>query len=83
MKGLLAFVLIGALTGCQDKDETSRYQHPAAYLMAHLEYVKDDRTGLCFAYGLVGEDNGGPVLATVSCDAAKKYLPKTSPEDSL
>lgn len=44
-------------------------QNDVNEVMEHLQYMKDTRTGICFAYYWGGAGNGGPALATVPCEA--------------
>ncbi len=39
-----------------------------------IHYVKDSRTGLCFANGWSGGYNGGPFAATVPCSPEVEKL---------
>lgn len=39
-----------------------------------IAYIRDKRTGLCFAYMWGGMANGGPALASVDCASVEKFL---------
>lgn len=46
----------------------------ANFVMENLEFVRERRTGLCFAYEWQGFANGGPMLAWVPCSGLEKLL---------
>lgn len=49
-------------------------------LVSSIQYIKDSRTGLCFAYYY----GGGPALATVPCEAIPpKMLTVTKPPSQV
>lgn len=39
-----------------------------------LVYFKDHQTSLCFAYGFVDQDHGGPMLTNVPCINVENVL---------
>ena len=45
-----------------------RLQVEATRVVGRIQYIKDGRTGLCFAYYWGGGYNGGPALTTVPCE---------------
>ncbi|MFH1325842.1 MAG: hypothetical protein ABIH48_00025 [Candidatus Falkowbacteria bacterium] len=70
-------------TGCDKAEEVrareesqqlERIQQNANEVVGNIQYIKDSRTGLCFAYCWVGMANGGPALATVPCDSVPPEL---------
>ena len=82
MKKMLAVMCIGILalltTGCEkseavraqeENQRVQRLQAKANEVVDSIQYIKDTRTGLCFAYYWGGAGNGGPALATVPCEA--------------
>jgi hypothetical protein len=95
MKIFLYFVCIGILAfvfaGCEDsKDrfvrEETKKEH-ARHIVANdiigkIQYIKDPRTGLCFAYFWKGAVDGGPALATVPCEAIPPDLLITAEVES-
>lgn len=51
----------------------------AKQLVQDLVYIKDDKSGLCFAYAWHGgnyDNYGGPVFTEVSCEKVEKLLVK-------
>ncbi len=44
-----------------------------AEVVARIHYIKDQHTGLCFAYFY---EPGGPVLACVPCERVEAFLPQ-------
>lgn len=44
-------------------------------IIKEIRYIRDDRTGLCFAYYWGGSYHGGPALTEVPCDRVSKFLP--------
>lgn len=69
------FVLLSAVS-CNDPNhlaqhaqETQNYRAlKAKTVISNLVYIKDVRTGICFAYAWEGQGNGGPALTSVQCD---------------
>ena len=76
MKRTIAFVSIVILTlfyvGCSNQYERNQRALYKAkqlqYVLHSIDYIKDTRTGFCFAYHWGGSGNGGPALATVPCE---------------
>jgi hypothetical protein len=72
-------------TACEHRHADPSVYHPyrisgesRRFLIGNLGYLRDDRTGICFAYGYFG----GPALATVACDLIPMELlsrPETDP----
>lgn len=65
--------------GCQNdqskkEEQTRLLQLSADEIVGKLHYIKDPRTGLCFAYYWGGTANGGPALANVPCEAIPTNL---------
>ncbi len=60
---------------CETGESSSRQWPPDVKneIVSGLQYVKDPRTNLCFAYYL-GVVQGGLVLTTVPCDAIPPEL---------
>lgn len=81
MRSILSLICGAVLvitTGCErPEEELARKQSERAELQRNsargvvggIQYIKDARTGLCFAYYWGGGLNGGPALATVPCEA--------------
>lgn len=78
---LLVSTLIS--TGCMSREEHARAEadHRAQYMLNQaknivlgIQYIKDPRTNLCFAYYWGGLSDGGPALATVPCETASNYV---------
>lgn len=85
MKQILAVICVVVLaffaTGCEksevlhaqeENQRAQRLQADANKVVVEIQYIKDPRTGLCFAYmsGL----SGGMALATVPCEAIPPQL---------
>lgn len=82
----LVYVFVGAafyaMAGCSEKSDAQAAAEAAFYrkraaqeMAATVEYARDPRTGLCFAYKWDGMANGGPAFANVPCtDAVQKLL---------
>ena len=71
---VLAFFLTITLfiTGCRNEklpdsldSESVKRQKTANLVVGNIQYIKDPRTGICFAYYWGGMANGGPALTTV------------------
>ncbi len=76
-------VLLLLVTGCESREtikanrEKMRLENlksDATMVVARIKYIKDPRTGLCFAYYWDGSLNGGKALATVPCEAIPSHL---------
>ncbi len=75
---ICATVLMLLTTGCWEKsekqikqDEIERVQllHGEAILAIYnIQYIRDTRTNICFAYYWGGDRTGGPALACVPCE---------------
>ena len=82
--GVVCIVLLTFLiSGCENPEtvqvqkeakRVQRLQSNANEVVDNIQYIKDLRTGLCFAYYWGGMANGGPALATVSCEAVPAHL---------
>ncbi len=53
-------------------------QEKANQVVSEIQYMKDPRTGVCFAYYYWEGYNGGPALATVPCDSIPSDLLKVA-----
>jgi uncharacterized membrane protein len=61
------FIVVGiifSVASCVPHPSTSK----AEEVVSDLRYVKDERTGICFAYTWVGNYRGGPALTAVPCE---------------
>ena len=77
-------VLVLFINGCGWVDEQEKaarewiqveqLQPVANEVVSEIQYIKDRRTGLCFAYHWRGSMYGGPALATVPCEAIPAEL---------
>ena len=87
MERILVVMCVGVLAlfvvGCAKSEEVraqkenkrvQRLQANANEVVGSIQYIKDTRTGLCFAYYWGGMGNGGPALATVPCEAISPKL---------
>lgn len=71
--GLFFVALALSTAGCE-KEEKVVPQYKADDIVGGLRYIKDPRTGLCFAYYWGGAYNGSPALATVPCELIPPHL---------
>ena len=91
MQQIFVVMCVAALasfaTGCEKpevvraRQETQRAEHfnsEVNKIIDDIQYIKDPRTGLCFAYYWGGSGNGGPALATVPCDQVAGMLISTN-----
>lgn len=69
------------LAGCRGSpEEARRERHDRIVQYANqaadeMVYVRDDRTGLCFAFWWIRYDRSGtPAMASVPCDAVRDRL---------
>jgi len=80
MKKIIAFfctsILASLAIGCDmstearaGKAQMRASQATANKVVAGIEYIRDPRTGFCFAYYWGGAANGGPALAAVPCES--------------
>lgn len=76
-------LLVLLITGCgnpkviraqKEAQEVKYRQNKVNEVVCNIQYIKDPRTGLCFAYYWGGMANGGPALATVPCDSIPPHL---------
>jgi len=88
MKRLIIFLMFVAIigtfctlnVGCDDNPEEAiaqqgrRNQRLVNDMVRDIVYIKDPRTGLCFAYKWGGAANGGPALAMVPCESIPEEL---------
>ena len=80
MKKLFMLLML-FLTGCHftttEEWIQKHKEHNASealVVMREMVYVKDNRTGLCFAYYWGNDEDGGPALTNVPCDKVEKFL---------
>lgn len=78
MKTFLIFFLALLIAGCSNKLETS---DKIEFDPTDIQYVKDNRTNLCFAYVSTQEASEpiyseGIGIATVTCDSIPTFLLK-------
>ncbi len=84
-------ILILFSTGCKRAEEVRAkvraqeenrreqiLQANANEVVSDIQYIKDMRTGLCFAYYWGGMPEGGPALTTVPCEAIPPQLLKVA-----
>lgn len=70
--GFLVFVCVMiCFCGCESREEArmrvdQENQNETLFFVKHLKYVKDTRTGICYAYEW--NFRYTPVFATVSCE---------------
>lgn len=88
MKKIIAVTVVAVIamlaTGCKKFQEYQKaqakaelallLQQTASDVASAIVYIKDERTGLCFAYYWGGGVHGGPALATVPCEAIPTNL---------
>ena len=74
-------ILLICLCGCSPENSSveqakiKTYQQNAlTEVVSGIQYVKDPRTGLCFAYYWGGMAQGGPALASVPCESVPTNL---------
>jgi hypothetical protein len=71
----LTLVLLLA-NGCKKREYISVDTDDANLLAKSLTYLRDPRTGLCFAYFFEtrGDHQGGPALANVPCERVEHLI---------
>lgn len=87
MRLVLSFLLMVGLgtsailvSGCESREESRRAEHDrlvgyASRAAREMVYVRDERTGLCYAFWWQRYDrSGSPALAHVPCDAVAGRL---------
>ena len=52
------------------------HERKQGWVVEHLLYIKDENTGICFAYYNSG--TGGPALATVLCNLVEAHIPPSA-----
>ncbi|MCK5060055.1 MAG: hypothetical protein KAR00_02850 [Candidatus Pacebacteria bacterium] len=76
-------LLIFFVIGCEERPELvhEREERQRArnikygiFVIKTVEYIKDPRTNICFAYSWGGQYNGGQALSTVPCEAIPPEL---------
>ena len=88
MRKILAVCVVALTLGCKNSEtvrtqeenqRVQRRQANANEVVDSIQYIKDTRTGLCFAYYWGGTViDGGPALATVPCEAIPPQLLTTA-----
>lgn len=75
---ILSVSVIMVLSGCgrTQLEKEQNNQTNAKELIQNLVYIKDKKTGLCFAYTWHGGGYGGPAFTEVSCREVEDYLVK-------
>ena len=81
-KVLIGILIFLSFTGCKReqtpeeevKQRINKKQEFAREILSKILYIKDHRTGLCFAYMWDGSMNGGPALTVVPEDKIPAYL---------
>lgn len=72
-----------AIIGCGERSSPAEQEALARQsiertqerVVENIQYIRDPRTGLCFAYFERGVHGGlAPALATVPCSAVQKFL---------
>lgn len=74
---IAAITFIMILAGCAPASPESELNEKSAnakQLVEDLVYVKDDKSGLCFAYAWNGGGYGGPAFTQVPCEKVEKLL---------
>lgn len=83
---MVAVVALFAITACgnskayrkqqelQEKEQAQYLQGQANRIVQGIQYIKDERTSVCFAYYFAHYTDGGPALATVPCEAIPPRL---------
>ena len=62
------------VTRTKEEVEWKGIQATTGEVIGKIQYIKDTRTDLCFAYYWGGAADGGPALATVSCEVIPSQL---------
>lgn len=85
LKIVTAIVVVMSLVACGPNQPSNNSQdnnqkiHNAKQLVQDIVYIKDDKSGLCFAYAWHNgsyDNYGGPVFTQVPCDKVDKLLIK-------
>jgi len=72
---VLALFVAGCQVRAQEEDQRVQYlQARANKVVDNIQYIKDTRTGLCFAYYWGGTTTDGSALASVPCEAIPPEL---------
>ena len=74
MKYLLIIIFAIAITGCQRQTDWEKGNQSAKETVSDVIYIKDTRTGLCFALLDNASSYGHKGLATVPCDKIMDHL---------
>lgn len=73
----MTLVIVGCATLGSTEQEIA--ESTQRIVVERIQYIRDPRTGLCFAYywehrGEIYGGNAGPALATVPCEPVAKLL---------
>jgi hypothetical protein len=72
----LALAALLLSSACKKREYISVDTKEANDIAKSLTYLRDPRTGLCFAYIFAtrGDHQGGPALANVPCDRVESFI---------
>jgi prepilin-type N-terminal cleavage/methylation domain-containing protein len=81
--GIIASIAIPSLLRAKEAERRKNdpgYARPVNrqtqdLVIPKIRYIRDDRTGLCFAYIWEGGTHGGPALTEVPCEKVNSLLP--------
>lgn len=75
-RGRALMLVLLLASSCKKREYISVDTNDANTLAKHLTYLRDPRTGLCFAYIFEtrGSHQGGPALAHVPCDRVEHLI---------
>lgn len=84
LKIVTSIMIVMSLLACSkipsnNSQDNNRKIHNAKQLVQDIVYIKDDKSGLCFAYAWHNgsyDNYGGPVFTQVPCDKVEKLLIK-------
>jgi hypothetical protein len=65
----------------QEEQRQTASQSKADHVVNRIQYIRDPRTGLCFAYVPARWHNDGPALAVVPCESVPAHLLTTANVD--
>lgn len=73
---ILALALLLTSGACKKREYISVNTNDTNLLVKSLTYLRDPRTGLCFAYFFEtrGDHQGGPALAHVPCERVEHLI---------
>lgn len=70
----------------EEAEKVTRNLMKGQRIASDIEYIYDERTGLCYAYLWEGASNGGPALTLVPYETVKHLLlnpPKIQSKDKI